>query len=134
MKDKSLLLLRGLPGSGKTTLAGTLASAGKYPVFSVDDYFTDENGTYHFVFSENHLAYKSCEERTRAEMLRRTELIIVDNTFTLEWEMKPYESLSQEFGYTLHVVTVENRHDGKNIHGIEDDQVARMREKYRIVL
>ena len=41
---KSLILLRGLPGSGKSSLAFTLSENGKYPVFSVDDYFTNAEG------------------------------------------------------------------------------------------
>ena len=63
--QKSLIVLRGLPGSGKTTLANLLSENKKYPVFSIDDYFTDEKGKYHFKFDENHLAYKLCEENTR---------------------------------------------------------------------
>ena len=52
---KSLIILRGLPGSGKSTLAKLLSEDGKYPVFSVDDYFTNENGVYHFKFDEKYL-------------------------------------------------------------------------------
>ncbi|EMP07134.1 AAA domain protein [Leptospira interrogans serovar Pyrogenes str. 200701872] len=40
-EEKSLILLRGLPGAGKSRLAKLLSENGKYPVFSVDDYFTD---------------------------------------------------------------------------------------------
>jgi predicted AAA+ superfamily ATPase len=36
---KALILLRGLPGAGKSTLAKLLSENGKYPVFSIDDYF-----------------------------------------------------------------------------------------------
>jgi predicted kinase len=129
-----LILLRGLPGSGKTTLAEVLSEEGKYPVFSVDDYFTDENGKYEFRFQENHLAYKQCEEGVKAAMQRGVQKIILHNTFTMEWEMEPYFKLSSELGYRLHVVTVENRHGSANVHDIPDDQVERMRGKYSVKL
>ena len=70
MNSPTLLLLRGLPGSGKSTLAKILSRDGKYPVFSVDDFFTNAaTGEYKFEFDKNHVAYKQCQENTKAEML-----------------------------------------------------------------
>ena len=131
---RELILLRGLPGSGKTTLAVVLSEYGKYPVFSVDDYFTDENGRYEFRFQENHLAYKQCEENVKVAMQQGSEQILVHNTFTQEWEMDPYFKLAAEHGYRAHVATVENRHDGKNVHEIPEDHVERMRSKFSVKL
>ncbi len=132
---RSLILLRGLPGSGKTTLAKTLSENGKYPVFSVDDYFTNEKtGDYKFEFEKNHLAYKQCEENTRNSMKQKTGKIFIDNCFTLEWELAPYFQLAAEFDYRIHVVSVENRHNGKNIHGISDEQLQKMAAKYKVNL
>jgi predicted kinase len=130
----SLILLRGLPGSGKTSLAKELSENGKYPVYSVDDYFTDENGEYKFEFDKNHLAYKHCEERTRTAMQNKLQKIFLDNTFTLEWEIETYFKLAKEFDYKVYVVTVENRHHGKNIHGIPDEHIRKMAEKYKVIL
>ena len=65
-------------------------------------------------------------------MENRSEKIFVDNTFTLDWEMGPYFKLAQEYGYEIFVVTVENYHGGKNIHGISDDQLKKMAEKYKV--
>ena len=131
----SLILLRGLPGSGKTTLAGVLSENGKYPVLSIDSYFTDATtGEYIFDFEKNHLAYKMCETQTRARMLENFEKIFVDNTFTLEWEMLPYFKLAAEHNYKLFVITVENRHGQHNVHNISQDQLEKMAAKYKVQL
>lgn len=130
----SLILLRGIPGSGKTTLAQELSENGKYPVHSIDDYFTDKKGEYKFEFDKNHLAYKSCEENTKQSMQKGPSKIFVDNVFSIEWEMEPYFKLAAEFNYRIFVVTVENRHKGKNIHAISDEQIRKMAEKYKVVL
>jgi predicted kinase len=133
--ERSLILLRGLPGAGKSTLAGVLAEGKKYPVFSVDSYFySGEEGKYEFRFRENHLAYKKCEDDTGQAMKQGIKKIFVDNTFTLEWEMEPYFKLASEFAYRIYVVTVEHRHGGKNIHGIDEESLKRMAEKYKVVL
>jgi predicted kinase len=129
-----LIILRGLPGSGKTTLASVLSEGGTYPVFSVDDYFTDENGHYEFRFQENHLAYKQCEEGVRTAMQQGAPKIILHNTFTIEWEMEPYFKLASENDYRLHVLTVENRHGSGNVHDIPEEHIERMRAKYVVNL
>lgn len=132
---RSLIILRGLPGSGKSTLAKVLSEDGKYPVLSIDDYFINtETGEYKFEFSENHLAYKSCEERTEASMKNGIEKIFLDNCFTLEWEMEPYFQLAAEYNYQVFVVTVENRHGSENIHAVSNEQLKKMAEKYKVVL
>ena len=129
-----LIILRGLPASGKTTLAEVLSEGGTYPVFSVDDYFTDENGHYEFRFQENHLAYKQCEEGVRTAMQQGAPKIILHNTFTIEWEMEPYFKLASEHDYRLHVLTVENRHGSSNVHDIPEEHIERMRAKYAVNL
>lgn len=131
----SLILLRGLPGSGKSSLAESLSENGKYPVYSVDDFFTDKiTGAYKFEFEKNHMAYKACEENVKKAMNSGIQKIFLDNTFTLEWEMETYFKLASGFNYRVFVVTVEKRHNGKNIHGISDDQLKKMAEKYKVIL
>ena len=105
-----------------------------YPVFSVDDYFIDVNGNYTFLFSENHLAYKTCEENVEKAMHSGLEKIFVANTFTMDWEMEPYFRIAQENNYTVHVVTVENYHGGENIHSIPKEHIERMASKYKVKL
>jgi len=133
MSFKTLLLLRGLPGSGKSTLAQTI-SGGRWPVFSIDDYFTNAEGDYTFDHRENHLAYSACIANTENALKNGIEFVIVDNTFTLEWEMEPYFELAKKHNYRVHCVTVENRHHGENTHGVPPEHIQRMAVKYKVVL
>ncbi|MGV3666796.1 MAG: AAA family ATPase [Leptospira bouyouniensis] len=132
--QKTLLLLRGIPGSGKSTFANQIASTNGAPIFSIDSYFENEKGEYNFDFSKNHLAYKECESKTKLALEKGIPFIIVDNTFTLEWELKPYEDMAKTFGYLCFVVTVENRHGGKNVHQIPEGQIEKMKAKFKVVL
>lgn len=135
VKDKIILLLRGLPGSGKTELAKALSEHGKYPFLSVDDYFTHpETGDYQFNYKINHLAYKSCEERTLKFAVEGVSKIIIHNTFTMAWEMEPYFKIASDYQYSIFVVTVENYHNGKNQHSISDEQIKKMSEKFNVKL
>ncbi|WP_196795727.1 AAA family ATPase [Leptospira meyeri] len=132
--NKTLLVLRGIPGSGKTSLANAISLTNGAPIYSIDSYFENEVGEYHFDYQKNHLAYKDCEAKTKHALERNLPFVIVDNTFTLEWELEPYIRLANEFEYKLHVVTVENRHGGKNVHQIPEEQIEKMKAKYRVVL
>lgn len=130
----NLILLRGLPGAGKSTLAKVLSENGKYPVFSVDDYFTDEKGNYCFKHSENHLAYEKCLQQTEQAMKNKVPKIFIDNTLTLDWELKSYFTLAEKYQYTAHVLTVENYHGNANIHEVSNEQLEKMALKYKIKL
>lgn len=131
---RSLIILRGLPGAGKSTLS-TILSENRWPVFSIDSYFTDTvSGEYRFQFDKNHLAYKACQLNTEQAMIAQLEKIFIDNTFTLDWEIEPYFKLAAKYNYTVFVATVENRHQGKNRHNISDEQIKKMAEKYKVTL
>ncbi len=130
----ALILLRGLPGAGKTTLTKLLCEEERYPVYSVDDYFESDTGAYVFKFDENHLAYKQCMSNTESAMIRGDKKIFVHNTFTMDWEIEPYVLLAKKHGYALHVLTVENYHNSKNVHDVSDEQIKKMAEKYKVKL
>lgn len=135
MSDKkAIILLRGLPGSGKSTLAKLLSEDGKYPVLSIDNYFENEKGEYYFKFDDNHKAYKNCGEQTEQALKNNSEKVLIDNTFTLDWEIEPYFKLAKKYAYQIHVVTVENYHGSENIHGVSKEQLLKMAEKYKVKL
>lgn len=131
----SLILLRGLPGSGKSTLASVLSENSKYPIFSVDDYFTDKiTGEYSFDYKQNYLAYAQCEENTKMAMQQLIPKIILHNTFTMDWELEPYFKLASNYHYAVFVVTVEKYHSYSNTHSVDQEQLQKMASKYKVKL
>jgi hypothetical protein len=64
----------------------------------------------------------------------KSERIIVSNTFTQEWEMKPYYDIAEKYGYRVYSLIVENRHGGVNQHGVPSDKLEQMKNRFNIKL
>jgi predicted kinase len=128
--EKVLYIVRGIPGSGKSTFAKQLTSN----VFEADHYFYDNDGNYNFIPSEIKEAHKECQQFVRYAMESSIQKIAVSNTFTQEWEMEPYLDMAKENGYTVFTVVVENRHGGKNVHNVPEDKIQMMKDRFQINL
>jgi len=145
---KTLFLIRGISGSGKSTAANLLSENGRYPVLSADMYFEDSDGNYNWNPSKLKDAHAWCKEEARKWMNRGFEAmtckfpiadspsykIFVANTFTQEWEMEEYFKLAEQYGYQVVSLIVENRHGNKNIHNVPDEKVQQMKERFQIQL
>lgn len=131
---KKMTLLRGLPGSGKSTYA-KLNSHALTGFIEADMYFVDDNGNYNFDATKLHQAHKWCRETVENWMgPHGFDDIIVSNTFTQEWEMKPYFELAEKYGYVVFSLIVENRHGGVNVHGVPDEKLEQMKNRFDIKL
>jgi len=126
---KQLILLRGLPGSGKSTFANLLGGIH----VEADQYFM-RDGEYRFDASKLKQAHNWCKLRVEHSMEDGADKITVSNTFTQEWEMDAYFELAEKYGYQTSCLIVENRHDSKNIHGCPDDKIEQMRNRFEIKL
>lgn len=60
--------------------------------------------------------------------------IAVSNTFTQEWEMEIYFKLAEQYGYTVFTVIVENRHGGVNTHGVPEEKIEIMKNRFEVKL
>jgi len=137
---KELYIIRGCPGSGKSTLAESLGGTH----LEADMYFMGDGG-YQFDVTRLKDAHQWCKDSVEEAMTwdENPEIeflsagvsrIVVSNTFTQEWEMKPYYDLATKYGYKVYSLIVENRHGGINKHGVPEDKLEIMRKRFEISL
>ena len=139
--EKTLIILRGIPGSGKSTFAKYLVDDADFLVCETDKYFTDEKtGEYKFDSTKLKYAHKYCQDLVETYMsdsLINNQFynkIVVSNTMTMEWEMKPYFELAEKYGYKVFTIIMENRHNGKNVHGVPEDKLEIMKNRFELKL
>jgi predicted kinase len=133
-----LFLVRGLPGSGKTSFATAIWN--DYAVCEADKFFYDKEGNYNFDPTKLKEAHAWCKNEVESKMIehqnnqRYYPEIAVSNTFTQEWEMEDYFKLAEKYGYKVVSLIIENRHGGQNVHGVPEDKLQIMKNRFQIKL
>ena len=133
-----LFLVRGLPGSGKTSFASAIWN--DYAVCEADKFFYDKEGNYNFDPSKLKEAHTWCKNQVETRMIDHQNNqqyypeIAVSNTFTQEWEMEDYFKLAEKYGYKVVSLIIENRHGGQNVHGVPEDKLQIMKNRFQIKL
>jgi predicted kinase len=141
MEDKEytgdLILLRGLPGSGKSSLGEIILrcpGSNSPDVLSADNFFIDDKGNYNFDGTKLKQAHNECQLKCAERMKLEISRIVVANTFTEKWEMDSYYEMAERYKYRVHTVIVENRHESKNVHGVPDEKLEQMKNRFEIKL
>ena len=150
-------ILRGLPGTGKSTLAELIkgANAGYdyyVEIFSTDDLFINEEGVYEFdpsMLRQHHqenlrrateyfarVVDVQKEYPPEGYELRAKGIAIIDNTNVQHWEYEPYVAAAKEAGWDVQIITLDwNEHDiplyaKRNKHGVPEEAIRRMADKW----
>jgi predicted kinase len=121
-----ITLVRGTSGAGKSSFVSSMIDD-RATHLEADMYFM-KDGEYNFQPSKLKDAHEWCKNYAEASM-KCKENIVVSNTFTTEWEMKPYLDLAEKYGYTVFTVIVENRHGNKDIHDIPEETRQKQAER-----
>ncbi|NXJ91796.1 N4BP2 protein, partial [Corythaixoides concolor] len=132
-----LVLLRGVPGSGKSYLARALLEDNPGGIIlSTDDYFS-KHGQYHYDPDCIGEAHDWNRKRAKEAFEMRISPIIIDNTNIQAWEMKPYVTLAQQFNYKVMFREPDTwwkfkpkELERRNIHGVSKEKIKRMLERY----
>ena len=146
MHECDLILVRGVSGSGKNTISELVATNDTDVVIATDDMFMDK-GEYVFDKQKLSMYHQLTINKVEAwmkeydEKIKDTEWswfpinrLFVCNTFTTEWEMKPYFELAKKYEWNVHTIIVENRHGSDSIHDVPGDVIDAQRERFQVVL
>lgn len=127
--ERTLYLIRGLPGSGKSTYAKKLVKPEHH--FEADQYFMID-GRYQFNPTKLHAAHADCFDRVRTAMLAGdTDSVAVSNTFVKAWELEPHIKLAQNLGWKTKILRMSNKYG--SVHGVPLAAIERMRANFEPV-
>ncbi len=124
-----LLLIRGLPGSGKTTMALQYASKG-YVHCEVDQYFTRTGGEYLYEQENIGKAHLWCQKKCLRALVAGKS-VVVANTFTTMREMEVYHMMAEALGVPCRVIEATGQYT--NVHGVPEVVVERMKERWEVM-
>jgi predicted kinase len=122
--EKTLIILRGAPGSGKNSFAELLGRA----ICCADDWHTHK-GKYNWLPQNVGTAHTWCQRKCWRFMQKDISPIIIANTNTTEKEIETYIEYAKCFGYKIFSVVIENRHNGTNIHNVPVETIEKMKNR-----
>lgn len=122
-----VIIMRGLPGSGKSTYAKKYQL--NYPkviIHSADTYHT-VSGKYVFNPENIPFAHNNCLQNFLYSLQDKDiETIIVDNTNTTAWEIAPYYRLAEVYGCDVKILRIECSFEtsiARNIHNVPHSKI-----------
>lgn len=123
-----LVIVRGLPGSGKSTKAKEiLRDRIDFSHLETDMWFTSPEGEYHYDPSCIKVAHEWCKREAKL-CLRAGLSVVISNTFSQYWEMIPYLKLAHKYGARVRVITCTGNYP--NIHRVPEDVIQKMRDRW----
>lgn len=118
----NLVIIRGLPGSGKSTMAKQLYP--DYVLCEADQYF-EQDGEYKFDAKKLPMAHEWCYNKVLMALSSGKDAVVA-NTFTRLWEFERY--LNMNCASSVTVVTATGSYD--NVHGVPVSAIERMRDRW----
>lgn len=131
MKSKiikqELLLVRGLPGSGKSTIGRNLdLNEGTHKHIEADMFFLTPSG-YQFDAAKLGQAHEWCRNQTE-KLLGYGENVVVTNTFIRLKEMESYFEMARRLSIPVSVIEVVGNYN--SIHDVSQATISKMRARW----
>lgn len=140
---KTVYILRGIPGSGKTTLASSLVTGfmvrlESFVVCCADDYHIVDD-VYKWQESRVADAHAYCRGKFVNAITREVEKIVISNTNTTYKEFQFYKDEGIKAGYEIVTLivgefsdTAIDKYAARNVHGVPRETIKRMRDRFQL--
>ena len=124
--NSKLYIIRGLPGSGKSTFAKKLLQGGKVQQhLEAAEFMTDENGNYKFDPTILQKCHQQCQMWVKY-YLDLGQSVVVSNTFSRKWEILAYTRMGKEFE------VIEMKGNYQNVHNVPQFIIDNMKNRWEI--
>lgn len=127
--EKQLIIVRGLPGCGKSTFSEMIST----DVCTPDDYRMI-NGKYRWTIENDISAHIESQKKCERLMRSDTKRICVSAVLCTMDDMLPYYEMAEMYGYKVFSIIVENRHNSVNGHDVPDEKIQTMKDHFDIKL
>lgn len=125
--NNTLFIIRGIPGSGKSTEAKKLLETMPGARHFEADMFFEKDGEYKFNAAQIKSAHQWCQDQV-FDSLKNGYDVIVCNTFVKRWEMERYLEMARKLNISFEIKKMAGNY--QNVHGVPGEVVARMRANF----
>ena len=123
-----LHILRGTPGSGKTTTAkAMIADTPNWLHYEADQYHTDKDGNYNWKPENVRVAHQWCQSQVE-QSLKNGFDVIVSNTFTTKKEIQPYIDICNRLNCEYEIILCTGEY--QNVHNVPEETLRKMKERF----
>lgn len=129
-----MIIMRGLPGSGKSTKVKELLERNPgMVVCSADDYFM-KDGVYTFNARQIGKAHEACFKKAMDAVLNG-KMVVIDNTNTQKWEYERYQKLGEANHYWVSFIEMPHEDPEilakRNTHGVPLESIKKMLNRWQ---
>jgi predicted kinase len=121
-----LVIIRGVPGMGKTTLAKAFVGYEHIEADMYPGYYP--NGVYEYTKERNIEAHKWCQAMVHNGLVAG-RFVVLANTFTRRDQFQPYFDMCRYLG--LRYAIIEARGGFKSVHAVGETDMQRFRDNFQ---
>lgn len=126
---KKVVIMRGLPGSGKSSAVAKMTKCLESFLVVNADSFHMVGDAYMYVPENARRAHADCLRQFLSAMFCSVPLLIVDNKNTTGMQMAPYVKAAECFGYEIEIIEMQCsilEAIQRNVHKVPEEAICRM--------